>query len=217
MFDLWYARWPETVTEKYAVQVNRAINANIMIYLSNMDINAIKPINIVEALTPIEARGKLEYLKRIKQGLKLVFDFAMARGVAEYNPIVMVNNTAFKAHKRGHFPELKPEQLPDLVLWLETSKIEIVTIHCIYFQLLTMTRPGETCGVKWCEIDLSNKLWVIPAERMKKRREHIVPLSSLAITILLDAQKISSGREFIFLGRRYHSAWPTIIGINNIE
>lgn len=205
MFDLWYARWSKTVTEKYALQVSRGINANVMAYLSNMEINAIKPINIVEALTPIEARGKLEYLRRIKQSIKLVFDFAVARGIAEYNPVIMVNNTAFKAHKRGHFAALKPEQLPDLILWLEAEKIEVITRLCIYFQLLTMARPGEACGAKWSEVDFEQKLWVLPPERMKNRRGHIVPLSSLAIEVLRKAHKISGGREFVFLGRDFNN------------
>ncbi len=69
IFHMWHERWLDTVTPSYALQVYRAIEANILPTLGNKDITTIEPRHIVEALTPMEARGSLEYLRRTKQNL----------------------------------------------------------------------------------------------------------------------------------------------------
>ncbi len=200
VFDAWYSRWTETVTPRYALQVRRAMIANVMNMLGTMDITTIKPLHIVTALTPMETRGSLEYLRRVKQGIKLVFDFAVARGLTEYNPALMISNSAFKPHVSKNFDALKPEQLPDLVRFLNGQSIQLITALCIRFQLLTLARPIEACGARWSEINFDDRLWTLPAERMKRRREHLVPLSTQAIEILRNAYKISADYDYVFIG-----------------
>ena len=68
-------------------------------------------------------------------------------------------------------------------------------------QLLTLVRPSEASGARWVEIDLDAKLWTIPAERMKAKREHIVPLSPQALDILEVMKPISAHREHVFPSR----------------
>lgn len=74
----------------------------------------------------------------------------------------------------------------DLPAFLEVlrSKEENIPAECLAFQILCATRPGETSGAYWTEIDLAGRIWTIPAERMKKHREHRVPLSDQAVAIL---------------------------------
>ncbi len=76
-------------------------------------------------------------------------------------------------------PPLTPKQLPELMKSISYASIKIVTRCLIEWQLHTIVRPSEAAGAKWSELDLENKFWVIPAERMKKAREHIVPLRSI--------------------------------------
>ncbi|MGP8587794.1 tyrosine-type recombinase/integrase, partial [Salmonella enterica] len=71
----------------------------------------------------------------------------------------------------------------------------------IEWQLLTLVRPSEASGARWAEIDRDKKLWTIPAERMKAKREHIVPLSPQALDILEVMKPISAHREHIFPSR----------------
>ncbi len=86
-----------------------------------MAITEIKPLDIVEALNPMEARGSLVYLRRTKQALGLIFDFAISRGICEINPAASIKNNAFKAPDKKHFAALKPEQLPHFLNILDKS------------------------------------------------------------------------------------------------
>jgi integrase len=95
-------------------------------------------------------------------------------------------------------PTLTPEELPELMKALSTASIKLVTRFLIEWQLHTMVRPSEAAGAKWSEIDLHQKTWTIPPERMKKGKEHIVPLSPPAIGLLNAIQPISGHREHVF-------------------
>ncbi len=79
--------------------------------------------------------------------------------------------------------------------------LSVPTRCLIEWQLLTLARPSEASGAQWAEIDLNAKLWTIPAERMKAKREHIVPLSSQAVEILEVMKPISAHREHVFPSR----------------
>lgn len=98
-------------------------------------------------------------------------------------------------------PTLRPEELPKLMRSLIMSNLSIPT-HCfIEWQLLTLVRPSEASDARWAEINLETKLRTIPAERMRAKREHIVPLSPQAIDILEVMKPISSHREHVFPNR----------------
>lgn len=84
---------------------------------------------------------------------------------------------------------------------LTMSNLSIPTRCLIEWQLLTLVRPSEAAGTRWAEIDLNTKLWTIPAERMKSKREHIVPLSPQALVILEVMEPISAHREHVFPSR----------------
>lgn len=81
------------------------------------------------------------------------------------------------------------------------SNLSVPTRCLIEWQLLTLVRPSEASGARWAEIDLDAKLWTIPAERMKAKREHIVPLSPQALDILEVMRPISNHREHVFPSR----------------
>lgn len=98
-------------------------------------------------------------------------------------------------------PTLRPEELPKLMRSLVMSNLSVSTRCLIEWQLLTLVRPSEASGARWVEIDLNAKLWTIPAERMKAKREHIVPLSTKALDILDVMKPISAHRQYIFPSR----------------
>src|SRR5690606_25434152 len=98
---------------------------------------------------------------------------------------------AFVAPAKNHMPTLKPDQLPALMLNLSRASIRITTRCLIEWQLHTMTRPSEAAGTRWEEIDLEKGLWLIPAERMKKKQAHTVPLTAQALALLETMKPIS--------------------------
>lgn len=108
---------------------------------------------------------------------------------------------AFEKPKKQNMPTLRPEELPKLMRSLVMSNLSVSTRCLIEWQLLTLVRPSEASGIRWVEIDFEAKLWAIPAERMKAKWEHIVPLSIQALEILDVMKPISAHREHVFPSR----------------
>jgi integrase len=124
--------------------------------------------------------------------------YAVNTGIIKHNPLSGIS-TAFQSPVKQHMPTLKPEELPMLMATLSVASIKITTRCLIEWQLHTMVRPSEAAGATWNEIDFDKQLWRIPAERMKKKRAHTVPLSPQSLAILAIMKPISmANSEFIF-------------------
>ncbi len=126
--------------------------------------------------------------------------YAVNTGLIDANPASGIG-MAFEKPKKQNMPTLRPEELPGLLRSLVMSNLSVPTRCLIEWQLLTLVRPSEASGARWEEIDLDAKLWTIPAERMKAKREHIVPLSPQALEILEVMKPISAHREHVFPSR----------------
>lgn len=155
---------------------------------------------MVEALKPIKARGALETVRWLVQRIDETMIYAVNTGLIDANPASGVE-MAFEKPKKQNMPTLRPEELPKLMRSLVMSNLSVTTRCLIEWQLLTLVRPSEASGARWAEIDLDAKLWTIPAERMKAKREHIVPLSPQALELLDTMEPISKHREYVFPSR----------------
>jgi integrase len=100
---------------------------------------------------------------------------------------------------------MSDKELPIFLPKLAAYDGDPSTAHALRLLILTATRPGETRGARWAEFDLDAAVWTIPAERMKMRNEHLVPLSSQAVDVLRTMQALSGGRELVFPSPSYPS------------
>lgn len=175
----------------------RSLELHIFPSVGNKMITEVKARDFISALEPAKAKGKLESVKRLCQRINEVMYYAMNIGLIEANPAAKISN-AFANPIVKNMPALKPEELPELLKALETANIERQTRCLLFWQLLTITRPTEAAEARWSEIDLDNKLWTIPADRMKMNRVHMIPLCQQAIEILETMKPISGHREHIF-------------------
>ena len=123
--------------------------------------------------------------------------YAVNTGLIHANPLSGISK-AFSTPKAVNLPTLKPEQLPELMATVNGASIKLVTRCLIEWQLHTMVRPAEAAGARWDEIGANKALWEIPAERMKKSRAHIIPLSPQALNLLDILKPLSGHREFLF-------------------
>lgn len=175
----------------------RSLELHILPTLSNYPISKITAPMVIDELKPIAAKGTLETVKRLSQRLNEIMTYAVNTGLIHANPLTGIR-AAFKKPEKKNMPTLAPDQLPELMKAISYASIKIVTRCLIEWQLHTMVRPSEAAGAKWSEINLENKLWVIPADRMKKAREHTVPLTEQSLGILQRLQPISGHREYVF-------------------
>ncbi|EOK5710301.1 integrase domain-containing protein [Vibrio parahaemolyticus] len=193
----WMEQKKSVVTEDYAKDIWRSFELHVFPSLSSEPISMITAQSVIKTLKVVEAKGSLETVKRLSQRLNEVMIYAMYTGLIEANPISNIL-AAFKKPQKQHMKALEPQELPEFMSTLAEASIKRSTRCLIKFQLHTMTRPNEAAGAKWSEFDLDNRVWTIPAERMKKRKEHRVPLTEEVIHLLsiMDSMKVNS--EYVF-------------------
>ncbi len=196
----WFQLKSKNVTEDYAKDIWRSLDKDVFPAIGSIPVQEIKARTIVEALEPIKARGALETVRRLVQRVNEIMIYAVNTGLIDANPASGVG-MAFEKPKKQNMPTLRPEELPKLMRSLVMSNLSVATRCLIEWQLLTLVRPSEASGARWAEIDLDAKLWTIPAERMKAKREHIVPLSPQALDIIEVMKPVSAHREHVFPSR----------------
>ena len=196
----WFQIKSRSVTEDYAKDIWRSLDKDVFPAIGAIPVQEIKARTIVEALEPIKARGALETVRRLVQRINEIMSYAVNTGLIDANPASGVG-MAFEKPKKQNMPTLRPEELPRLMRSLVMSNLSVATRCLIEWQLLTLVRPSVASGARWAEIYLGAKLWTIPAERMKTKREHMVPLSPQALEILEVMKPVSAHREHIFPSR----------------
>lgn len=189
------------ITTQHAEDTQRSLQLHIFPKLGPVPIHALRAREVIEVMEPIAARGALETVKRLCQRLNEIMTYSVNTGLLEVNPLAGIGK-AFEAPNKTHMPTLKPEQLPEFMQKIAGASIKLTTRCLIEWQLHTMTRPGEAAGVRWDEIDFDKALWTIPAERMKKKRQHIVPLTPQTLRLLELMKPISGHREHVFPAER---------------
>ncbi|MGR5144468.1 integrase domain-containing protein [Photobacterium sp. DNB23_23_1] len=193
----WFEVKSDSITVDHAKDIWRSLELNVFPDLGQLPIRKISAPYVIDVLRPIEAKGSLETLKRVVQRLNEVMIYAVNCGLIDSNPISGLKSV-FKKPQKENMKALAPNELPELMRAVANASIKRTTRCLIEWQLHTITRPSEAAGARWEEIDLERKVWTIPAERMKKRREHSIPLTSESIALLEAIHPLSGHREFIF-------------------
>lgn len=195
--ESWFAIKKTTIAENTAKSLWRKFENHVFPKLGHRPIDKILAPEAIEALKPLAAKGNLETTGKIIGHLNNVMTHAVNTGILHHNPLSGIRS-AFQAPKVTNMATIRPNELGKLMTDISYASIKLVTRCLLEWQLHTMTRPSESAKAQWSEIDLENRLWVIPAERMKMRLEHKVPLSSQAIEILARLKPLSGDRTHLF-------------------
>lgn len=199
-FEVVYRQWLTTKQDKsesYLHRLTKALELHILPALGDTPIHKINAPDTIEIIQPLAERQALETVRKLSRWVNEVMTFAVNTGLVHSNPLAGISK-AFKAPKVENRPTIRPEELPDFLKTLDGAKVTSTTRCLIEWLLHTMVRPGEGAGAKWTEINFTTKQWIIPAERMKQRRDHIVPLTDQTLAILDTMKPISGHREYIF-------------------
>jgi integrase len=197
----WLKVKSSSVSDDHANDIYRSLEIHLFPWLGKLPIHKINAVQTIETLKPLASRGSLETVKRVAQRINEVMLFAVNTGLIHSNPLSGISK-AFNPPKKKHYPTLKPEELPELMKALSYANITITTRILIEWQLHTMIRPSEAAGARWDEINLVDNVWRIPAKRMKKKRDHAVPLTPQAIELLEYIRPISGRSEYVFPSER---------------
>lgn len=182
---------------RYAGFIIKRLEADIFPKLGSRPIKDISPPELLSVLRLIEKRGALEMAHRAMKACGQIFMFGIATGCAERNPAADLNG-AMKTPKTENFTHLKAGELPEFLQKLEVYKGMRQNQLAVKLLMLTFVRTAELRGAEWSEIDLDKAEWRIPAERMKMRRPHIVPISNQAVTILKELKLMNGNWKYVF-------------------
>jgi integrase len=187
-------------SEGYASDIMEAFNKDVFPYIGKKPIAEIKPLELLNVLRRMEGRGATEKAKKVRQRCGEVFRYAIVTGRAEYNPAPDLTS-AMQGHESKHYPFLNTSELPTFFEALSGYSGSMLVVLAARLLIITGLRTGELRGAMWQEIDADAAVWEIPAERMKMRRPHIVPLSSQAQAIIERIREMTGRYSYMFPGR----------------
>jgi integrase len=201
----WHEHWKGPKSPRHADYVIRRLEADVFPAIGSKPIGDITAPQLLAMAKKIESRGALDIARRAWQTCGQVFEFALAHGMLERNPAKDVRpGSALKARKKEHYARIDAKELPELLRKIEVYQGGPYTRMAMKLMALTFVRTGELIGARWDEIDLEAAEWRIPAERMKMRTPHIVPLSTQAVDVLRSLHELKGLAGLLFPGERDH-------------
>lgn len=206
------ARW----SEGHSTDILYRLEKDIFPVLGNRPIADLSAPHILDLLRKIEKRGAHEMARRAVQYCGQIFRYGVVTGRASRDPTGDLRG-ALQPVQHGHYAAIETGELPDFLRTLENNdaRLFIQTRLAVRLLMLTFVRTGEMIGAKWDEIDLEGRQWTIPAERMKMRRPHIVPLSKQALAVLQEQHRMTGQWEWVFPNQahpRKHMSNNTVLG-----
>ncbi|MFD1258115.1 tyrosine-type recombinase/integrase [Mucilaginibacter terrae] len=194
----WHTHFEDTWEPRYAKHITQRLKMNAYPFIGSIPIAELTAHQLLTCLQRIEGRGRSDLAKRMLSLIGQVLRYAVITGRTDRDVSVFLKG-ALKKYKKGHHAAINSDQLPDFLRTLEKNERRLYpqTIYAIRLMLLTFVRTNELIGAKWEEFNFEKAIWIVPAERMKMRIEHIVPLSKQVIAILNELKNLYGGNGFI--------------------
>ena len=201
----WWDKWSKTTTVKHAEITWRRFERNVFPYIGDKPITTLKAPALIFMARAIEKRGASDLAKRALQSCGQVFQEALYDNIIEHNPAKDIEpSKVLQLKPKQNLARIEIGELPALLRKIDTYTGAPTTRFAIKLMAMTFVRTTELIAAPWSEIDLDEAVWRIPAERMKKRRQHIVPLSIQAVEVLRTLHTISGNGKLLFPGERDH-------------
>lgn len=201
--QLWLTHWRVGKSERHADTTSRRLETNIYPAIGTRPIAEIEAPEIVRMVKKIEDRGAADLAKRALETTGQIFRYAIAHGYAERNPAKDIKpGDVLRSVPKVNYARIDERALPELLKDIELYKGKVVTRLAMKLLSLTFVRTSELIGAPWAEFNLQSARWDIPAERMKMRTPHIVPLSKQALEVLEMLHRITGHSKLLFPGDR---------------
>lgn len=198
------ARWFEKQnwSDGHRRTVRSRLDRDVIPWIGNRPVSDITAADCLQVCRRVEGRGAIESAHRIKTIISQVMRFAVAESLVTSDPTRDLKNALTPVHSRNMTAITDAPTVGQLMRDIEFYKGTAVVRAALKFSALTFGRPGEIRHAEWQEIDLEEKLWRIPAAKMKRKREHLVPFSEQLVEILKEIQPLTGNGQWIFPGAR---------------
>lgn len=201
----WFAKFSPRWAPTHSSKIITRMEKDIFPWLGSRPVSAITAPELLTCLRRIEARGALDTAHRAHQNCGQIFRYAVATGRAERDPSGDLRGALPPATHVHYASITEPEKIGALLRAIDGYDGTFVSRCALRLAPLVFVRPGELRAAKWTEFDLDKAEWRIPAERMKARVLHIVPLSTQAIEVLRDLKPLTGRSEYLFPSVRTRS------------
>ena len=196
----WHSHKSTSWSEGYAEHLLMYLKKDIFPFIGQKAITDISQVEMLNVLRKMEQRGVLDKLKKTRQACRQIFTYAIITGRAEHNPVSDLAG-ALKSPKQQHYPHLLVDQIPDFLRALSEYSGSTITRNATRLLMLTGLRTIELRASEWVDIDFDKGVWNVPAERMKMRRPHIVPISTQVRELLEEIHQLTGRGKYVFPGR----------------
>ena len=197
----WLEHWQEGKSPRHVDSVRRRMAADILPCLGARPIAEIEAPELVAMANAIQDRGARDIAKRALETVGQVFRYGIAHGYAKRNPATEIRpSDILKSAPKTNYARVDAKELPTLLRRIEVYQGKQVTRLAMKLMSMTFVRTTELIEAKWGEFDLENARWDIPAERMKMRTPHIVPLARQALEVLEMLRDFTGSNEWLFPG-----------------
>ena len=197
----WLEHWQEGKSSRHVDSVRRRMAADILPCLGARSIAKIEAPELVAMANAIQDRGARDIAKRALETVGQVFRYGIAHGYAKRNPATEIRpSDILKSIPKTNYARIDAKELPTLLRRIEVYQGKQVTRLAMKLMATTFVRTTELIEAKWAEFDLENARWDIPAERMKMRTPHIVPLATQALEVLEMLRDLAGDSEWLFPG-----------------
>lgn len=195
------------LNEAYKVRLERSFKNDVFKFIGNYAIEEIKPKQIIDIVKRVEERGAVESAHRLFTQISKVFKYAVSNQIVERNPCSeMDKNEILKTHIRKNYPTITdPKEIKLLLSAIDEFTGHYTTKMALKLAPYVFVRPFNLRHAEWNEIDLEARLWRIPADKMKTKKEHIIPLTDTTVSIFKEMKDFSKDAKYIF-----HSLRSTI-------
>lgn len=184
------------LSPSYLMNFENALKRHILPVLGDRPVGGLTRADVLEALNKMDAAGLHVYVRKTRMWLGQVFDWCVEQEHCETNPCALIRpDKAFTRAVVESFAALELREVPAFMERLDLEG-EIQSALACRLLALTWTRTAELRGMLWKEIE--GDVWRIPAGRMKRRRDHVVPLSRQALGIIEKMRARSKGSEYVF-------------------
>ena len=194
----WFSRQEKSWSKGHARTVTGRLELNLLPWLGQRPISEISPQELLKVLRKIEARGAIETAHRCKTIVSQVFRYAISAGLADRDPAADLKGalTPTKAKKMAAITE--PKKVKELLSAIRGYEGHFISRCALQLSALTFVRPGELRQAEWQEINWTKKEWLIPANKMKAKRDHTVPLAEQALAVLQELEPFTGEGRYIF-------------------
>ena len=187
---------PTLSNGKHQIQVAETLARHVLPSIGQMPIDQIKRSDLVAVVQAAQVGGKIETAHRVAGRICMVFDYAQDAGILDSHPASGLTRVLQSRQTKKPMASIAPAEAGELFRAIE-SYPEIITRLGLQLLAHTFVRPGELRGMRWNELVADDAVWIVPAERMKLRKPHVVPLSRQALAILAQLRDMTGDRDLV--------------------